>query len=36
MPISLIWLKKLLHIGFFSSLGEYFDWRAREDLGSYK
>jgi hypothetical protein len=29
-------LRKFLHIGSFYSLGEYFDWRTREDMGSYK
>jgi hypothetical protein len=29
-------LKKFLLMGSFYSLGEYFDWRTKDNLGSYK
>jgi hypothetical protein len=29
-------LKKFLHVGSFYSLGEYFEWKTRDDLNSYK
>jgi hypothetical protein len=29
-------LKKFLHVGSFYSLGEYFEWKTRDDLSSYK
>jgi hypothetical protein len=29
-------VKKVLHVGSFYSLGEYCNWRTKEDLGSYK
>jgi hypothetical protein len=29
-------LRKCLHVGSFYSLGEYFEWKIRDDLKSYK
>jgi hypothetical protein len=29
-------LTKFLHVGSFYSLGEYFEWKTRDDLNSYK
>jgi hypothetical protein len=29
-------LRKFLLVGSFYSLGEYFDWKIRDDLKSYK
>jgi hypothetical protein len=29
-------LRKFLYVGSFYSLGEYFEWKLRDDLKSYK